>query len=108
MTFARACLDCDRLTTNGNRCETCAPKAASRWANMRGPSPYADPAWRRLSMQKRKQIPYCEICGTRNSRENPLTADHIQPLSKGGALIVPLHALRTLCRRCHGAITRHK
>ena len=60
-------------------------------------------------MQKRKEVPYCEICGQRDGNPiNPLTADHIQPLSQGGALIVPTFMLRTLCRVCHGKITKHR
>ena len=59
-------------------------------------------------MQKRKEQPWCEMCGHWGSTDNPLTADHIRPLSKGGALIVPTYMLRTLCRTCHGKATRHK
>jgi len=32
----------------------------------------------------------------------------MHPLSQGGALIVPTYMLRTLCRMCHGKITKHK
>jgi len=70
---------------------------------------YRTADWRRLSVQKRKEVPYCELCGQRDGDvSNPLTADHIQPLSEGGALIVPTFMLRTLCRVCHGKITKHR
>lgn len=104
MRFKRPCLDCNALTDNGDRCPAHALAARNRYYAQRGPSPYADPAWRRLSALKRKQVPYCERCGTTSGT---LTVDHIVPLSKGGALLVPLHELRVLCRPCHGAITTH-
>ena len=108
MTLNRPCLDCGRLTREGNRCTICGPKKSSEWARAKGPSPYRDPEWRKLSVQKRKEQPWCEMCGHWGSTDNPLTADHIRPLSKGGALIVPTYQLRTLCRVCHGKATRHK
>ncbi|MGR6997214.1 HNH endonuclease [Yinghuangia aomiensis] len=37
------------------------------------------------------------LCGHRGSPENPLTVDHIKPLSLGGASADPAN-LRTLCR----------
>ena len=106
----RPCLDCGTLTTHSvSRCAVCAPKAATRWKASRPDSPYRSPAWRKLSLQKRKERPWCEICGQQpGNAENPLTADHIKPLSEGGDLIVPTYMLRTLCRRCHGKITKHK
>ena len=93
----RPCLTCGVLTTHGDRCNVC------------GPSPYRTPDWRRLSIQKRKEVPFCELCGQRdNNPSNPLTADHLVPLAEGGALIVPTYMLRTLCRTCHGKVTKHK
>lgn len=108
MTLNRPCLDCGRLSPNGNRCEQCAPKKASEWARAKGPSPYRDPEWRSLSRQKRREQPWCERCGHVGSPDNPLTADHIKPISQGGALIVPTYQLRTLCRVCHGKLTKHR
>jgi 5-methylcytosine-specific restriction endonuclease McrA len=108
VTFNRPCLDCGTLTSEGDRCSVCGPRKRSEWARARGPSPYADPQWRKLSAQKRKEQPWCELCGHRGSQGNPLTADHMHPLSQGGALIVPTYMLRTLCRMCHGKITKHK
>jgi len=104
MTFQRPCLDCGLLTTSGDRCDKHRKEAAARWKAKRGPSPYLDPAWRRLSAKARKEQPWCTLCGATED----LTADHIVPLSKGGALLVPTHALRILCRRCHGKVTQHK
>lgn len=46
----------------------------------------------------------CSVCGTGNSRENPLQRDHVIPLSKGGNNS-PMN-LRILCHSCH--TTRHK
>ena len=108
MTFSRPCLDCGTLTTEGDRCGVCGPRKRSEWARAKGPSPYADPQWRKLSAQKRREQPWCEKCGFRGSPQNPLTADHLHPLTKGGALIVPTYMLRVLCRRCHGTETKHK
>ena len=105
----RPCLTCGTLTNYGNRCNVCGPRKATEWAKNRGPSPYRSADWRRLSVQKRKEVPYCELCGQRDGDvSNPLTADHIQPMSEGGALIVPTFMLRTLCRVCHGKITKHR
>jgi len=108
MKLNRPCLDCGRLTKEGTRCAICGPKKSSEWARAKGTSPYRDPEWRKLSMQKRREQPWCEMCGHWGSPNNPLTADHIRPLNAGGALIVPTYQLRTLCRVCHGKATRHK
>jgi len=105
----RPCLTCGVLTTHGDRCNVCGPRKATEWARNRGQSPYRTAEWRRLSIQKRKEVPYCELCGQRdNNPSNPLTADHLAPLAEGGALIVPTYMLRTLCRTCHGKVTKHK
>ncbi len=38
-----------------------------------------------LEWQKRKEVPFCELCGQRdNNPSNPLTADHLVPLAQGG------------------------
>jgi len=102
--FQRPCLDCGVLTQTGNRCEVHRRVAQAKWKEGR-PNPYLNPAWRKLSAQVRSKRPWCDGCGATGVR---LTVDHIQPLSKGGALIVPEHALRVLCLQCHGRVTRHK
>ena len=39
--------------------------------------------------------PWCTVCGHPGSTENPLTADHVVPLSRGGER----GPLRVACRR---------
>lgn len=104
MNFNRPCLDCGTLTSEGNRCELHRKAAVNRWRAMRGPSPYMDPAWKKLSATLRLKRPWCEVCGTRED----LTVDHLDPISKGGPLLAPEHRLRVVCRKCHGRITKHK
>jgi len=102
--FQRPCLDCGTLTPQGNRCSLHRREAQTRW-KAGVPNPYANAAWKRLSALVRSKRPWCEGCGAANVR---LTVDHIYPLSSGGALIVPESALRVLCLRCHGKVTKHK
>ena len=103
MAFNRPCLTCGILQTNGNRCLSCSAKEATKWKAAAGPSPYRDPAWRKLSARMRKKHPWCDLCGTTKN----LTVDHLHALKDGGALIVPEHMLRVLCWTCHGRITKH-
>lgn len=102
--FARPCLTCGVLQRTGNRCGTCAAKITAKRQRERGPQPYADPAWRRLSAEVRREHPWCQRCGS----PNDLTVDHIYPLQPGQSAVVPKEFLRVLCRPCHGSITRHR
>ena len=104
MTFNRPCIDCGRLTEMGNRCEAHRAAEMRRYSRGKGPSVYATAAWRKLSAQLRRKRGWCEMCGTTAD----LTVDHLDPVSRGGILLAPEHRLAVLCRKCHGARTRHK
>ncbi len=105
--FARACLTCGILQRVGNRCQPCANKIVTKRERERygpvGRSPYADPAWRKLSREMREEFPWCFACRATTD----LTVDHITPLLPGQSPVVPKHLLAVLCRSCHGKKTKH-
>ena len=85
----RHCLGCGVLTT-ATRCATCR-------ANRRREAYGGDYPKRRAEQIERS--PVCERCGERGTPANPLSADHVVPVARGGAR----GKLRTLCRRCNSA-----
>ena len=98
----RPCLDCGRLTDT-NRCPD-HQRQQQRAIDARRGSPtergYGTP-WRRARKAVLRLIPYCVDCGHEGSADNPLTVDHIVPLSRGGT-----HDddnLTTRCRRHNSA-----
>ncbi|MFE9962877.1 HNH endonuclease [Streptomyces sp. NPDC005525] len=103
------CLDCHRLagSISANRCPDCsatrAPRRqASRPARSDRPSAHArgyNAAYRRARALVLARQPFCSVCAHWGSNANPLTADHITPLSKGGTNDVA--NLRTYCRSCN-------
>ena len=104
MTFQRPCIDCGELTMMGNRCARHRAEMLAKYQGNKGPSPYANAAWRKLSAQLRRKRGWCEVCGTTKD----LTVDHLDPISRGGVLLAPEHRLAVLCRKCHAVRTRHK
>ncbi|MGR6999924.1 HNH endonuclease signature motif containing protein [Yinghuangia aomiensis] len=60
-----------------------------------------DAAWSRLARLAIAQQPWCSRCRTSGSKTNPLTGDHIRPLSAGGTST--LDNIQVLCRRCNSA-----
>jgi 5-methylcytosine-specific restriction protein A len=103
------CLDCRRLTgsVSASRCPDCAGRRAtrrqaSRPARTNRPSARErgyDGAYRRARAHVLARQPWCGVCRHTGSPANPLTADHITPLSKGGTNDVS--NLRTYCRSCN-------
>ncbi|MGW0690281.1 HNH endonuclease [Streptomyces sp. NPDC002738] len=110
------CLDCHKLTgsISANRCPACsATRAARRQASRPArperererpnrPSAHArgyTAAYRRARAVVLARQPFCSVCRHWGSSSNPLTADHIVPLSKGGTNDVA--NLRTYCRSCN-------
>lgn len=79
----RRCLDCQRFTDFGSRCDGCR-KDRKRIRNADRPIAAAVVA----------ASPICEWCGDTED----LTADHIIPLSRGGTNEGPR---RVLCRSCN-------
>lgn len=50
---------------------------------------------------------HCALCGKPPTPTDPLTADHIQPLTAGGTHALPnLQAAHGSCNKSHGAISK--
>jgi 5-methylcytosine-specific restriction endonuclease McrA len=54
---------------------------------------YKDPRWKAMRDAQLAQEPFCAFCGAKAT-----DADHVTPISLGGAFDGPL---RSLCRSCH-------
>lgn len=93
----KPCIDCLVELTQSSRCEECE-KSRER---LRGSSTQRgyDRDWQKLSKKVISTSPICGVCGSGRSKENPLTTDHIIPLSKGGTNNPD--NLQVLCRRCN-------
>lgn len=66
---------------------------------------YQSREWKKASAAQLRREPNCRRCG-----KAATTADHIRPVSEGGARTDPAN-LQSLCRRCHGTKThedRHR
>jgi 5-methylcytosine-specific restriction endonuclease McrA len=61
-----------------------------------------DRDWRKLSIAKRLDQPLCEDCLDEGTVTLAEDVHHIRSRSDGGALIVALEELRSLCKRHHG------
>ncbi|MFE1095897.1 HNH endonuclease [Streptomyces smyrnaeus] len=57
--------------------------------------------WRRTVKAAIEKQPYCSHCGTNGNPLNPLTGDHILPISKGGTNDAA--NCRVLCRSCNSS-----
>jgi 5-methylcytosine-specific restriction endonuclease McrA len=57
--------------------------------------------WRKLAAEAIAAQPWCTYCNHTGSAANPLTGDHIVPLSRGGQSTAD--NLQVLCKRCNGA-----
>jgi len=88
-TLARPCLDCGTTIAAGSRCQRCAPpkiKTADRGYGA---------AWQKLARQAIRNHPWCTDCGTRGSKDNPLTGDHLRWPA------LTLNDVEVVCRRCN-------
>lgn len=101
---ARACLDCGRITTQhrDGRCPPCyathrqqVDRARDQRRGTAAQRGYGY-RWQNVVAKAIKQQPFCSVCGHAGSAENPLTGDHILPISKGGTW-EPSN-VRVLCR----------
>jgi 5-methylcytosine-specific restriction endonuclease McrA len=98
--FVRSCLTCGRLQRDGSRCHGCQ-RAVDRERNARRPDVvrfYSSTAWRRLRAAVVKGASCCAWCGAGGVR---LVADHIVPISRGGAPLDPAN-VTVACYSCNG------
>jgi 5-methylcytosine-specific restriction protein A len=65
---------------------------------------YQSTVWRKLRNWHIKLNPLCEMCKLKNYYTFGEVVDHINPISKGGAMLDPEN-LQTLCKTCHGIKT---
>jgi 5-methylcytosine-specific restriction endonuclease McrA len=88
------CLDCGALT-KGSRCSQCQTRRAAERGTTTERGYGADHQRRAKAVIAAQR--WCSICGHGGSADNSLTADHVTPVSRGGANGL----LRTLCRTCN-------
>ncbi len=91
MALTRPCLDCGTLTRSGSRCDPCHAKRRGT-TSQRG---YGAAHQRRRERVIAAQ-PWWSVCGHTGSPENPLTGDHVVPVSKGGGRWASPRALPAL------------
>jgi 5-methylcytosine-specific restriction enzyme A len=97
------CIGCHHITTRPmqGRCPRCwAIRQAERDKRRGAPAQRGyDAEYTRNRIKVIGKQPWCSGCWTRGTDDNPLSADHIRPLSKGGSNDVS--NLRVLCLRCN-------
>jgi len=89
--------NCPRLAVGRGRCRAhpLPPHTHDRSATARG----YGAQWQRTVARAIRDQPFCSVCFTGGSPTNPLTGDHIVPLSKGGS--GDSANVRILCRSCN-------
>lgn len=97
----RVCPTCDELHTQGQPC----PQRKQRPRPTREARGY-NWAWRKLAHRVINEERACRVCGHTGSPNNPLTGDHIIPLSRGGARLDRDNA-QCLCRN-HNSAKRNR
>lgn len=93
----RACLGCDRLTSDGSRCEDCRQALVRRRSAARGGATAQgyDYQWQKAVRAAITAHPWCSRCGATTD----LTGDHITPKSRGGQPTAD--NIQVLCRPCN-------
>lgn len=96
----RPCIDCGGLAL-ATRCPDCKRAHRRNEDRLRGSRHFRgyDREHERLRAETLRDTPYCVDCGHDGSPDNPLSADHIKPLSEGGR--TQRDNYMTLCRRCN-------
>ncbi len=96
----RECLTCRHLHDGpGSRCPTCTTTRERARLRPTTTQRGYGAAWQRLSAQVIAWFGRCVDCGHQGSEDNPLTADHIVPKSRGGT--DAWDNLIALCRNCN-------
>ena len=88
---------CPALTRSGSRCQAHVRAHAIKRASSTARG--YDRQWRGVAAQAIREQPWCTDCLHPGSPDNPLTGDHIIPLSQGGQSIRSNCVVR--CRRCN-------
>ncbi len=91
----KSCIGCGAVCPAA-WCDDCR---ATQPVRVRGKRPARPWRWRRLSERARRLVRACAVCGT----ETDLTADHLHPVSLGGAMIPGPDGIRILCRAHNSA-----
>lgn len=102
---AKFCLDCGELTRDGSRCADCQQERVARINSRRKRNTTARGLGHAHRVRAKAVVDaaqVCAICGRPPTPDDPLTADHIIPRSKGGT-DGPLRAAHRSCNSRRGA-----
>ena len=98
----RPCLDCG-TPTRGTRCAPCQARSDNKRYTARGTTAQRGLAGahaRTSQRYKTLKLP-CAICGEHGTTENPITAGHIVPRTRGGTSHPSNY--QPECRRCNSS-----
>ena len=97
----KPCIDCGVLVRGASRCSVHQLQTNRRIEKARGTRQDRGygAEWMRLRARALRAQPWCGDCMTEGRPDNPLTGDHIVPLSAGGRN--EPGNIRILCRRCN-------
>lgn len=73
----RPCLDCNKLTHHGTRCETCVQQHQQRITAARQPRPHYAGNYRQRAKAIRDNATNCYLCGEGPRPNDPFQADHV-------------------------------
>lgn len=94
--FPKPCLDCGKLTTGGNRCETHENLVqglhnAKRASVKRLTGQYSGDYRKRAKLVRETAL-VCHLCGGGGRFDDPWVADHANPAEFGSdAILLPAH-----------------
>ena len=93
MSLPRSCAypGCPEVVTGATRCPTHAVSNTKRTGSRA----------RKVAAKMKAAQPWCTYCGSPGSEDNPLTIDHIIPLTRGGTNA--RENLTVACYRCNRA-----
>jgi len=102
--FPKPCLDCGRLTTLGNRCQTHQNLVeqlheAKRTQKKKESGQYSG-LYRKRAAEIRATALVCHLCGEGFRASDPWVADHVEPASHG--IVGELRAAHASCNRKRG------